>query len=148
MGFAMNDFTPEELASLEAPPPTPLLAALWDHDYATALRLVMAGADPNAADMRLHGMGAVPLHFAIDADGAELVSALIAAGADVNARTLAGQTPLWWACNNGQAAAARELLAAGADPNIRNTEGYSPLGRVLTSDPALMELLQSWGGVV
>ena len=144
----MNDWTPEELASLEAPPPTPLLAALWDGEWVTALRLVVAGADPNAADTRLLGFGLSPLHFAIDADGTELVLALIAAGADINARTLAGQTPLWWACNNGQAAAARELLAAGADPNVRSTEGYSPLGRVLTSDPALMELLQSWGGVV
>lgn len=145
----MQDLTPDELASVLAPPPTALLAALWDGDWDTALRLVEAGADPNAPDMRLVvGNGATPLHFAIDANGTALVMALIAAGVDVNARSLSGQTPLWWACNNGRADVARELLAAGADPNARSVEGYSPLGRVLRSDPVLTELMRSWGGVL
>lgn len=145
----MDDLTPEEVAAALAPPPTPLLVALWDGDRSAALALVAAGADPNAADTRpVIGHGTTPLHFAADADDPELVRALIAAGADVNARSLAGQTPLWWACNTGRAAAARELLAAGADPNIRCNEGYSPLGRVYQSEPVLVELMRSHGGVV
>lgn len=145
----MNDLTPDEVAADLAPPPTPLLAALWDDDRATALALVAAGADPNAADTRpVIGHGATPLHFAADADDPELVRALIAAGANVNARSLAGHTPLWWACNAGRTAAARELLAAGADPNIRCADGYSPLGRVYRSEPELVELMRSNGGVV
>ena len=145
----MHDLTPDEVAALLGPPPTPLLAALWDGDWAAALALVAAGADPNAADTRpVIGHGATPLHFAADADNPELIRALIAAGARVNAQSLAGHTALWWACNAGRAAAASELLAAGADPNIRCTEGYSPLGRVYRSDPTLVELMRSHGGVV
>jgi ankyrin repeat protein len=145
----MNDLTPDEVASALSPPPTPLLIALWDGDRAAALALIAAGTDPNAADTRpVIGHGATPLHFAADADDPGLVRALVAAGAAVNARSLAGQTALWWACNAGRAAAARELLAAGADPNIRCTEGYSPLGRVYQSEPGLVELMRSHGGVV
>ena len=145
----MHDLTPDEVAAALGPPPTPLLVALWDGDRTTALTLIAAGADPNAADTRpVIGHGSTPLHFAADADDPELVRALVAAGAAVNARSLAGHTPLWWACNAGRAAAARELLDAGADPNIRCNEGYSPLGRVYPSEPALVELVRSRGGVV
>jgi ankyrin repeat protein len=130
------------------PPPTQLLAALWDDDRATALLLVVAGVDPNVADSRDIGQAWTPLHFAADVGDRELVRALVAAGAEVDARSVAGQTPLWWACNNGHLATAQELLSAGADPNARSTEGYSPLGRVLGSNTALMELVRSYGGVV
>ena len=130
------------------PPPTPLLAALWDNDLGTARALIAGGADPTAADTRDVGQGWTPLHFAAAAGDPELVRALLAVGAPVDARSVTGQTPLWWACNDGQLAAARELLAAGADPNARSDEGYSPLGRVLRSDPALVALLRSYGSVV
>ncbi len=145
----MDDLTPAEVAAALGPPPTPLLAALWAGDRGAALALIAAGADPNAADDRpVIGHGAMSLHFAAGVGDVELVRALVAAGAAVDARSLAGHTPLWWACNNGRTAAARELLAAGADPNIRCTEGYSPLGRVMCSDPAMMALVTSHGGVV
>jgi hypothetical protein len=142
----MDSRKPDEVAL--PLPPTPLLAALWGGDRTAALALIAGGADPNAADTRDFGFGCAPLHLAADADDPELIRALVAAGADVNARTVWGQTPLWFACNGGRALAARELLAAGADPNSRSNEGYSPLGRVARSDPALMELLLSYGGVV
>jgi len=146
----MHDLVmPAKAAAALAPPPTPLLAALWNGDRTAALVLISAGADPNAADTRpVIGHGATPLHFAADLDDSELVRALIAAGADVNAQSLAGHTPLWWACNAGRATAARALLAAGADPNIRCNEKYSPLGRVYQSEPVLVELMRSHGGVV
>lgn len=145
----MPDLTHEENAKALGPPPTPLLVALWDGDRSTALALIAAGADPNAADTRTDiGHGATPLHFAADADDPELILALIAAGARVDARSLAGHTALWWACNAGCSASARELLNAGADPNIRCNEGYSPLGRVYQSNPVLMELMRSRGGEV
>ena len=129
-------------------PPSPLLAALWEGDWTSALALVAAGANPNVADTRSVGQDWTPLHFAADANGPELAQALIAAGAVVDARSVAGQTPLWWACNNGNTAVARVLLAAGADPNAQSTEGYTPLGRVLRSDPELVALLRNSGGVV
>ena len=145
----MPDLTPDEVASALGPAPTPLHDALWAGDRATALALVAAGADPNAADTRpVVGHGATPLHLVADANDPTLVHALVAAGAREDARSLAGQTPLWWACNAGRVAAARELLAAGADPNVRCHEGYGPLGRVYRSEPALVELVRSHGGVV
>ena len=97
------------------PPPTPLLAVLWNGDWAAALALIATGADPNAADTQpVIGHGVTPLHLAVDADDPELVRALIAAGADVNARSLAGHTPLWWACNGGCTAAARDRFTTAA----------------------------------
>jgi hypothetical protein len=145
----MNDFTPEQIAAAEGPPPTQLLVALWDGDRDRAMALVAAGADPTAADTRVViGNMITPLHLAADADDPELIRALIAAGADIDARSLAGHTALWWACNAGSAVAARELLAAGAAPNIRCNEGYTPSGRILRSDPTLIEILKSYGGVV
>jgi ankyrin repeat protein len=145
---SVQKFTAGDGGTIE-PPPTPLLTALWAGERATALALIAAGADPNAADTRpVIGNGTTTLHIAADADDVELVRALVAVGAEVNARSLAGHTPLWWACNAGSCASVRELLAAGANPNIRCKEGYSPLGRVLQSDSALMELMRSHGGVV
>jgi cytohesin len=129
-------------------PASPLLAALWERDWASALALVAAGANPNIADTRSVGQDWTPLHFAVEANGPELAQALIAAGAVVDARSVVGQTPLWWACNNGNTAVVKMLLAAGADPNARSTEGYSPLGRVLRSDTELVELMRNSGGVV
>jgi uncharacterized protein len=130
-----------------SPPPTPLLAALWGGDHAAALALIAAGADANAVDNRpVIGHGVTPLHIAAAADDPELVLALLAAGAVVDARSLAGHTPLWWACNGSHLATARELLAAGADPNARCNDGYSPLGRTLC--PELQALLRSLGAVI
>ncbi len=123
--------------------PPALMAALWAGDRAQALDLIAAGADPNAADTRDVGLGCSPLHLAADANDPELVRALIAAGADVEARSVFGQTPLWYACNGGRQAAARELLAAGADPDAPCSEGHTPLGRVSRSEPGLMQLLLS-----
>jgi hypothetical protein len=76
--------------------------------------LIAAGVDPNAADTRpVIGHGVTPLHFAANADDLELIQALVAAGADVNARSRAGHTPLWWPCNGGRLAAARECAGVG-----------------------------------
>jgi hypothetical protein len=134
---------------LSRTPPTPLLAALWDGDREAALKLIVAGADVNAVDSRpVIGHGVSPLHIAAANDDPVLVRALLAAGAAVDARSLAGQTPLWWACNSGRLASARELLEAGADPNARCNEGYSPLGRTQYSCVELQALLRAHRAVV
>ena len=57
----------------------------------------------------------------------EAVKALLAAGADVNARLPQGQTALMWAAAEGHAAVVQELLAAGADFRTRLPSGFTPL---------------------
>jgi ankyrin repeat protein len=92
--------------------------------------------------------GKTPLHLAAEHDRADLAEALIAAGADIEARTSWGATPLeWagvlgsraagdvliargffagtalhWAAINGHADTVRFLLAAGADAKLRDAE--------------------------
>ena len=51
--------------------------------------LVAAGADPNARDYR----DRTPLHSVVKEDNVEVVRALLAAGADVNAKESDGSNP-------------------------------------------------------
>jgi ankyrin repeat protein len=61
-------------------------------------------------------------------DRKEVVAALVAAGADIEARKPDGATALFWASNTGTADAVRALLASGADPNaLHNDNNYSCL---------------------
>lgn len=77
----------------------------------TVVRLLDAGADPNAWDE--HGL--TPLYLAARMGHAETVDVLLARGADPNARGKSGQTPLHGAAAQNQVEVARRLLAAGAD---------------------------------
>jgi ankyrin repeat protein len=130
-------------------PATELLAAAERADPDAVRRCLQEGADANTVDSRpIIGCKYTPLHYAANADNAELIRLLTAAGATVDARDATGATPLWRACNGGHLSAARELLAAGADPNARNREGYSCLGRVSRPWRELAELLQSYAAVV
>ncbi len=67
----------------------PLAHAVWHNQPGIALLLLEAGADPNAR----HDRGETPLMLAVNGGHANLVSALIRKGADVNA-TLGGATAL------------------------------------------------------
>lgn len=60
------------------------------------------------------------------------VHALIASGADVNARCNAqGMTPLMQAARHNDSVACRLLLNAGADPNLRDVNGMTALNYAL-----------------
>jgi hypothetical protein len=52
---------------------------------------------------------------------AAAVKALLAKGADVNAKSPYGATPLFFACDRGSAEVVKILLDAGADVNIKDT---------------------------
>jgi ankyrin repeat protein len=71
--------------------------------------------------------GHASLHAAAEAGWLEEVQQLLAAGADVNARSRGGETPLHRAARGDHGAVAAALLAAGADPHARNARGRNPL---------------------
>ena len=54
------------------------------------------------------------------------MAALVAAGADPNARATEDMTPLHWASAVGTAEVVMALLEAGADPKARNSGGALP----------------------
>jgi ankyrin repeat protein len=102
--------------------------------------LLDRGADVNAA-----GGGYTALHAAVLRGDGDLVKALIAHGADVQAKLqngtpsryyskdyafnedLVGATALWLAARFGEPEIIRSLVAAGADPNTFLADGTPPL---------------------
>jgi len=106
-------------------PPTPLIAAVMHNNTEEAKRLLAAGADPNEA--RLVGFPAV--FFPVAFRNAELFHAMVAKGADIQARDASGSTALMWAAFNeaGDPALVEELLQLGVDPNAKNQAGETAL---------------------
>ncbi len=94
---------------------TPLhLASRAGHSEVAGV-LLEAGADPN----RFTTTGVTAIHFAADADAAQVVEALAARGGDVDARDgFAKRTPLMFAAVREADAALGALIAAGADPSL------------------------------
>src|SRR5687767_5576449 len=71
-----------------------------------------------------------PLHWAVWEGHAKVANALLAAGADANARADLDLTPLWNAARRGRDDLVELLLAHGADPNARmagDGMGWTPL---------------------
>lgn len=64
-----------------------------------------------------------------DGDALESVRALVAAGADVNTRSVggSGSTPLHYAASRGDGPMTEVLLECGADAHARNAAGEKPL---------------------
>jgi ankyrin repeat protein len=139
---------------------SPLVMAITNRHTPVAALLLARGADPNAADW----WGRTPLWSAVDmrnldldsrtlANGVdrgpvlELIEALIAKGADVNARVkefppqrrfmmplgslawvdVTGQTAFWRASLSADVPLMKLLLSKGADPNIATFNGTTAL---------------------
>ncbi len=150
-----------DLHAREANDITPLLMAISNNSVATAHFLLEQGSNVNARDW----YGRTPLweavnvrnlyvHNATFKNGIDrppvlrLIEALLAAGADVNARTketppfrhhllettgslewvdFTGQTPFLTAALAGDVTVMKLLLRHGADPHIHTFQGTSPL---------------------
>jgi uncharacterized protein len=101
--------------------------------------LLNAKADPEAA----MGEGETALMTAARSGNAEAVKALIAHGANINAKeNWRGQTPLMWAAAEGHVEAAQALIAAGAEINASSKAGFTPfLFAVREGRPAVVAAL-------
>jgi hypothetical protein len=100
--------------------------------------------------------GDTALHMAAAAHAADLVEALVAAGAEVGATNRRGAQPLHYAVDGGpngpnwdpaaQSATVRRLLDAGADPNATDKGGTTPLHRAIRNRcAAAVEMLLAGG---
>jgi uncharacterized protein len=149
-GANVNQANPEEKT-------TPLVMAIINGHFDLAKMLLDRGADPNLANI----WGLAALYATIDVQWApyawfpqpitaqenithlELMKALIAKGADVNAKLgkkiwvrsfgdrswadPVGATPFWRAAQSDDVAAMKLLVAAGADPKIPSAGGDTAL---------------------
>lgn len=79
-------------------------------------------ADPNLRDVRT-ALGSTPLHLAAMNPDSSAMTALLAAGADPNARDHEGSTPIHMAAYASRAPYTLILLNAGADPLLKNNLG-------------------------
>ena len=77
------------------------------------------------------------------------VRALLAAGADPNARAADGSTPMIYAAHFGDAGSVQALLGAKGDPNLTNRYGVGPMHEAaLRADAALLRTLVDAGADV
>ncbi|MDO9065118.1 MAG: ankyrin repeat domain-containing protein [Sulfuricella sp.] len=82
--------------------------------------------NPAMRDART-GLGSTPLHLAATKPDVSALKALLAAGANVNAKDDDGNTPLHMAAYTNRIEAAKVLLEAGADVNAKTTAGRTPM---------------------
>mmetsp|Transcript_40678 Transcript_40678/g.75632 ORF Transcript_40678/g.75632 Transcript_40678/m.75632 type:complete len:407 (+) Transcript_40678:147-1367(+) len=68
-----------------------------------------------------------PLISAAESGFAEIVSTLLACGADVEAPDPDGRTALWQSCRHSRIAVAKQLLQQGADSGVKDSKGTSVL---------------------
>jgi len=104
--------------------PSSISDAAMRGDRASVLALIKQGADVNTPQ----GDGVTALHWASRASDVDLVKALVAAGAHVNAPTEFGAyTPLHLAAERGAAPIVSALVAAGAPVDAKTSTGATPL---------------------
>jgi ankyrin repeat protein len=122
----------------------PLVLAARTNDESTVRALLAAHPAPDVNQRTADGTSA--LHWAVYHGDSDLVTKLLAAGADANARNDYGSTPMSEAAVRGDLKLLRALLAAGADVESPNADGQTALMIVArTSNVAAAELLLAHG---
>jgi ankyrin repeat protein len=112
----------------------PALIHAWSQDGFTPLHLavffgrrdvaaLLLARNPNVNAVARNPIKVTPLHSAAAGNHYEMSAALIAHGADVNARQEGGFTPLHSAAQNGNLELVDLLLKHGADPHAKTDEG-------------------------
>jgi len=101
------------------------------------IALINAGANPNARDTT----GKSVLSYAVYLKQPEIIAALVAKGADVNAPSETGDggnpaPPIFMAIKTGNLALVQQLIAAGANVNVLDGQGSTPLHRAVLVQPA------------
>jgi 26S proteasome non-ATPase regulatory subunit 10 len=92
----------------------------------TIAAVVLVGCGTSAPD--------VSIHDAAEEGNIKAVKQHLAAGTDVDAKDMNGETPLNWATYNGHKEIVELLIAAGADMNVKDhVWGYTPLHRAAFS---------------
>src|SRR5690606_1578257 len=89
-----------------------------------AFRLLLARAQRAALSAHCRG-GLPPIARAAKSGNADLVAALLAGGADPNARGSDGTTALMWAANSAAIDVVRLLLERGADTELVAEDGWT-----------------------
>ena len=137
-----------------AAPKSDVADAAMRGDKSAVRTLLQQKADVNAQQVD----GASALHWAVEANDAELTDLLLRAGAKASVATKAGATPLLLATQNGNAAIIDRLLTAGADPNAPLTKtgdtalmmaartGKIDAVRALLDHKAQINAHETWGG--
>ena len=75
----------------------------------------------------IHAYEKTPLHYAVRSRCVEIIGDLLAAGADVNAKTCWKRTPLHYAAHSFEnKEIVKALLVAGAEGNVKDHWGYAP----------------------
>jgi ankyrin repeat protein len=127
---------------------TALMEAALKGDANSVKAMITAGADVNAktnkgrtalmyasSTTRSRKLGTLEFTLVLCAEEwpqrTECIKALLAAGADVNAKDNEGKTALREAAWKGGADSLKALIAAGADVNAKDKEGYTALDAAL-----------------
>lgn len=99
-----------------------LMLAAWKNRREALQWLLDRGArtNPSTSANPAAARAWTALHYAAFAGNGVLVEGLLAAGADVNARSTNGSTVVMMAAREGHAAIAKRLMAAGANPALKN----------------------------